>query len=131
MKLQELRLYNLLQYENDIVPVVGLNLRNDSESSLVKIQKQGSDIQTDCQKLKPVELTEEWLSNFGFKESYRSASRVRFEMPEFGGYDFDLSKDKFLQGFLYFGNYIKCQYIHQLQNLHFILTGKELKIKSN
>lgn len=131
MEVKELRLYNLLQYENDIVPVVGLNLEKDANLSLVQIQKGTNKIPIDSQQLKPVRLTSEWLSKFGFKESYRSDSRIRYDMPEFGKYDFDLSKDKILEGFLYFGNYIRCHYIHQLQNLHFVLTGKELKIKSN
>ncbi|PZU83241.1 MAG: hypothetical protein DI529_12990 [Chryseobacterium sp.] len=131
MEVQELRLYNLLQYENDIVPVVGLNLEKEKNLSLVQIRKGNSKIPIHSQQLKPIRLTSEWLSKFGFEESYRSDSRIRYDLPDFGKYDFDLSKDKILEGFLYFGNYIRCQYIHQLQNLHFVLTGKELNIESN
>lgn len=131
MEVQELRLYNLLQYENDVVPVVGLNLEKDKNLSLIQIQQGNSKIHVHSQQLKPIRLTSEWLSKFGFKESYRSDSRIRYDLPNFGKYDFDLSKDKILEGFLYFGNYIRFHYIHQLQNLHFVLTGKELKVESN
>lgn len=61
MEVQELRLYNLLQYENDIVPVVGLNLEKDANLSLVQIQKGTNKIPIDSQQLKPVRLTSEWL----------------------------------------------------------------------
>ncbi|GGG59003.1 hypothetical protein [Epilithonimonas arachidiradicis] len=131
MKVQELRLHNLLQYEDNVVPVVGLNLEKDNDHSLVQIQQGNTRIPIHSQQLKPIRLTSEWLSKFGFVESYRSDSRIRYDLPNFGKYDFDLSKDKILEGFLYFGNYIRCHYIHQLQNLHFVLTGKELKVESN
>ncbi|WP_374442957.1 hypothetical protein [Epilithonimonas sp.] len=131
MKVQELRLYNLLQYQNDVVPVVGLDLDKDQDISLVHIQKGNARIPIRSQQLKPIQLTSEWLSRLGFKESYRSDSRIRYDKPDFGKYDLDLSNDKILEGFLYFGNYIRCRYLHQLQNLHFVLTGKELKLKSS
>lgn len=131
MKVQELRLHNLLQYKNDVVPVVGFNLDKEANQSLVEIQQGNVKIPIHSEKLRPIKLTSEWLSKFGFRESYRSDTRIRYDLPNFGKYDFDLTKDKILEGFLYFGNYIRCSYLHQLQNLHFVLTGKELKVESN
>lgn len=54
MEVQELRLYNLLQYENDVVPVVGLNLEKEANLSLVQIQKGENKIPIDSQNLKPI-----------------------------------------------------------------------------
>ncbi|MCA6067947.1 hypothetical protein JI747_012200 [Chryseobacterium sp. RG1] len=126
MKIQELRLQNLIQYKEEIVPITGLDLDHKNNGSLVQIRKGTSKIPVDSEDLKPILLTSEWLCKFGFKESYRSDFRIRYDLPNFGKYDFDLSKEKILEGFLYFGNYIQCQYLHQLQNLYFVLTGREL-----
>ncbi|WP_312766246.1 hypothetical protein [Epilithonimonas sp.] len=61
MEVQELRLYNLLQYENDVVPVVGLDLEKDKNLSLVQIRQGDSKIPIHSQQLKPIRLTSEWL----------------------------------------------------------------------
>ena len=131
MKIQELRLHNLILYGEESVPIIGLDLNDKNNGSLVQIKKGACKIPVDSEDLKPILLTSEWLSKLGFEESYRSDSRIRYDLPNFGKYDFDLSKEKLLEGFLYFGNYIQCQYLHQLQNLHFVLTGRELQAESN
>lgn len=76
--------------------------------------------------VKPIPLTEEWLFKFGFLK--------------------DLENDIFLNinayAFLYWQNdrvelldddnnfmISHCDYVHQLQNLYFALTGEELTIK--
>ena len=124
MEATELRLNNFVIYEDEIVPVMGME--NNYNGLLVKID---SNHVIDCKELEPIALTAEWFSRLGFKEAYRSSTRVRFELSNYCRYDFDLSSNKILQGFLFFGNYIKCNYLHQLQNIYFTLTGEELKIK--
>ncbi|RZJ35479.1 MAG: hypothetical protein EOO18_07875 [Chryseobacterium sp.] len=124
MEATELRLNNLVIYEDEIVPVMGME--NNNNNLLVKIDPYTSINPND---LEPIALTAEWFSRLGFKEAYRSSTRVRFELPNYCRYDFDLSSNKILQGFLFFGNYIKCNYLHQLQNIYFTLTGEELKIE--
>ena len=68
----------------------------------------------------PIELTEEWLLKFGFKKK---------------GFGFDKTKitiSKRRKCFVYAVpnvGYKVFQYVHQLQNLYFSLTGKELEIK--
>lgn len=124
MEATELRLNNLLMYEDSIVPIIGME--NINEEILVKID---SETAIDSRKLKPIALTAEWFSKLGFKEAYRSQSRIRFDLPNYCRYDFDLNSNKILEGFLFFGNYIKCNYLHQLQNIYFTLTGEELKIE--
>lgn len=124
MEATELRLNNFVIYEDEIVPVIGME--NNDNGLLVKID---SNNVTDFRNLKPITLTAEWFQRLGFKEAYRSSTRVRFELPNYCRYDFDLSSNKILQGFLFFGNYIKCNHLHQLQNIYFTLTGEELKIE--
>jgi hypothetical protein len=61
-----------------------------------------------------IPLTDEWLANFGFKKE--------------GMHQLWMSVDFWVQetkvGFFYNG--IEIKHVHQLQNLYFALTGKEL-----
>lgn len=78
--------------------------------------------------LKPIPLTEEWLLKFGFEidKTYVSEqnpyldhikNEVRISMPYFS---FEYGD----------GAFNELKYVHQLQNLYFALTGKELEIIS-
>jgi hypothetical protein len=80
----------------------------------------------------PIPITEEWLINkAGFEETYNSKYRKRFDhkVYNFIGFDFSYMEDKSMEGFRYWGNFINIQYVHQLQNIYFALTQKELEIK--
>ena len=74
-----------------------------------------------------IPLTEEWLLKFGFKESKTFFGRNSFEKD---GYHL-IKNGKYFE-FLVIGSSVilaKIKYVHQLQNLYFALTGKELEIK--
>ena len=80
----------------------------------------------DNSEYKPIPLTEEWLLKFGFEKE--------------GGYLWNcklLGKQRFIENHLtkgYFETHYESkhiQYVHQLQNLYFALTGEELTIKDN
>lgn len=69
----------------------------------------------------PIHLTEEWLVNFGFE---------KHGIEWWGkGFCLEVYKDK-----LYYSGgeglhiVIDLKYVHQIQNLYFALTGKELEI---
>ena len=71
---------------------------------------------------KPIKLTEDWLIRFGFIKD-------RTELALYYYNDFEIQlpvyfkyKDSILN---------KIKYAHQLQNLNFALTGKELTIKTD
>ena len=67
--------------------------------------------------IKPIPLTEEWLLKFGFKR--------------FGKDTFYLGCIKIhhrIRGFIIAKRYAQINSVHQLQNLVFALTGKELEI---
>ena len=79
----------------------------------------------------PIPLTEEWLLKFGFIFSYIGSR-------EWSNYDSSPDHNtviEFVDGKFYFtgGEGIqfsrKYEYVHQLQNLYFALTGEELQIK--
>lgn len=74
----------------------------------------------------PIALTEQWLKDFGFKcEVYFEDSRPIYEKDGFY-IDFD-TLQPIDAGF----NIAKVEikFVHQLQNLHFPITGKELTKK--
>ena len=71
--------------------------------------------------IKPIPLTEEWLLKFGFEKTRWGMRRypleIRGSVVMFG----HQSAQRHLN--------IRCEYIHQLQNLYFSLTNQELTIE--
>lgn len=79
--------------------------------------------------LKPIKLTEGWLINYGF-DYFKSNNSYQL--------DVDLGFSiwgRIESGFNVYVNSDSCgqtiKYVHQLQNLYFALTGKELKLNKN
>jgi hypothetical protein len=112
MKSQELRIGNLVldeyfdeRYVICITPYrVHLSSSGDDDES-VKPNK--------VNEIEPILLTEEWLLKFGFKKD-----KLVF-YKDFLLYNFN-------DGFYFFE--MKINHVHQMQNLYFALTGKELTI---
>ena len=77
--------------------------------------------------IKPIPLTEQWLKDFGFRENNKKFFR---DHPYFIGY-----KDWRPEGFWMLRDpevpIRLIKYVHQLQNLYFALTEKELIKYSN
>jgi hypothetical protein len=92
--------------------------------------------------VEPIPLTEEWLLSFGAKESGETAMRKFFELTS-GSFVFiiELTHDNTVDeivcintsrgGKIYLDNLNLMTKVHQFQNLHFALTGEELKGGSN
>jgi hypothetical protein len=84
--------------------------------------------------IKPIPLTEEWLLKFGFTHQYKTKKGQDFFdrsiNSEFQLY-VNLNDSRVSINKKYVGNVYskKIQYLHQLQNLYFALTGEELTIK--
>lgn len=75
--------------------------------------------------VEPIHLTEEWLVKFGFEKTghYHWNGPVYFELA---GYKDGTFVNAINCNEYHNGEPIK--YVHQLQNLYFALTGKELEI---
>jgi hypothetical protein len=134
MKSSELRLLNLVEYPN---------WNNDGSKAYFKIRDiyfddgrigltNGSIIVpgSKLEYLKPILLTEEWLLKFGFsKRDVLSSVLYDMKNPRFSIYlnpPIDKSNKWNILGI---EKNINIQYVHQLQNLYFALTGEELTIK--
>ena len=110
---QELRIGNYYQgaSRGNIEIVTWKTLRDLSEGKL---------------NLLPITLTEEILLNFGFYEIYKSEFSIRYGIENFDEIEFKWNKT-FGWNFYYKTFCIEgIKYVHQLQNLFFSLTGKEL-----
>ncbi|WP_185285729.1 hypothetical protein [Elizabethkingia meningoseptica] len=117
MEVKELRIGNYLHDRNgNLCKVIGL--REDGIYAPV-IGKATTGLPN-----KPIELTEEWLLKLGFIKSKFSSNCFKIT----NGYKFHFAGGEELYLDSIRLEHIK--YIHQLQNLHFALTGEELTIKS-
>ncbi len=145
MNANELRIGNLVKIHNDLLPetnreiysVYGINERYDKEfpesKNVVSLRHKSRNarfIRTYSQFdefIEPIPLTDEWLVKFGLDQ---------------GGYDFYFWTKETPTGLfsingdpesgygVRYNNEIEppLEYVHQLQNLYFALTGEELTI---
>ncbi len=67
----------------------------------------------------PIHITEEWLFKLGF-------NKFKGDNYDFWLGDFETACD--MKIWFWKGTQIKIQYVHQLQNLYFALTGSELTV---
>ena len=135
MKPQDLRIGNYVYYEHTTHIVDGI-YENKVYSWWVKngepvIEYEMKDIggamvknpyRDVISQYEPIPLTEEWLIKLGFKKNITTDLYPTFS------YDILNVNDGIVYVLNYgFVNHIK--YVHQLQNLYFVLTGEELKLK--
>jgi len=114
MKPNELRIGNYVLYENP-------------HSDRVVVQVKAVDFQIGTHNLHPIPLTEEWLVKFGFV--YRG---IYYHFPNndiFKLEQYKLKNAYFLKHSTESLDSVRINYVHQLQNLIFALTGEELIIK--
>jgi hypothetical protein len=138
MKANELRIGNYIICRNVIDKVWGIDLGNNGDA-IVCTDKFGIG-ETD---IKPIPLNEEWLLKFGFESWNCKGSEWIFEKVIYK--DLDIEQKMIIsssgtccieeqedhpevevQKFIIRPD---VQYVHQLQNLYFALTGQELEIK--
>lgn len=113
MKAEELRIGNLYDNNGNYFVVTPSTIESVFESERVW-----------C---KPIPLTEEWLLNFEFKQ---------YETVGIKTHNYIKGNFKFNSAVLWIAEYEgihienKILYVHQLQNLYFVLTGEELQLKT-
>jgi hypothetical protein len=76
-----------------------------------------------------IALTEEWFLNFGFEKvmSWTYAIHIHGNQPLV----YYLGEKGWSIGFKAYSDFPNLKYVHQLQNLYFALTSKELTFNTN
>lgn len=77
---------------------------------------------------KPIPLDEEWLKSFGFDYDFSEKDHNAMKKDEFVIHNYWHS-GKWNNFYLDREMKWKVNCVHELQNIHFMLTGEELKIK--
>jgi len=126
MEASELRIGNLVSHPELEISIVCIIQNNCYGVSNKKIDN----TRVSYLKCQPIKLTEKWLLKFGFEKGvdnvyYIKSKQMYLKIFEKIGHVIG-SVDKYSNCFK-ISNDIK--YVHQLQNLYFALTGKELTIK--
>jgi hypothetical protein len=124
----ELRIGNLFQWisTNGIAEVLDIETTTKKRVNINGVQ---------ISDLKPIPLTEDWFFKFGFLNCKKNGSNyfadriddpndatMRFAHPD-SDWIYSIGDDN--HGVIF----NKISYVHQLQNLYFALTGKELTLK--
>lgn len=119
---KEIRIGNILQPLDGARQVVGIKER--------EVMYFGRPFFVSIEVLSPVKLTEEWLVNLGFEETHRGGRGANYWAPNRFGVHHKLIGDDILDAGFYWGElYTKIEYVHDLQNLYFAITRKELALK--
>ena len=125
LKNNELRIGNLVKWY-DVSKVLELHSEKNKFDN-VYIECEESFEWTEYNKLEPIPLTEEWLLKFGF---FIIEINGKFEatLPNFR---YNIYWNKYTDGFLFCDGetvLINFNYVHELQNLVFVLGQRELTV---
>lgn len=77
----------------------------------------------------PIQLTEEILNRFGFEHYNNSYYKIRLRVHNGGSAEIYISAEHGIYCIDGGISKYRCQYVHQLQNLCFALTGEDLVLK--
>lgn len=87
------------------------------------IDAKGRGLATSIKYFDPIPLTEEWLVRMGFEEDGNLFhNKIALYKNGNGGFNYNIN-------FYEHDNLEPVEYVHQLQNIYFALTGEELTIK--
>ena len=123
MKANELRIGNLVKWY-DVSKVLELHSEKNKFDN-VYIECEESFEWTEYNKLEPIPLTEEWLLKFGFL-IIEINGKFEATLPNFR---YNIYWNKYTDGFLFCDGetvLINFNYVHELQNLVFVLGQREL-----
>ncbi len=125
MKANELRIGNLVKWY-DVSKVLELHSEKNKFDN-VYIECEESFEWTEYNKLEPIPLTEEWLLKFGFL-IIEINGKFEATLPNFR---YNIYWNKYTDGFLFCDGetvLINFNYVHELQNLVFVLGQRELTV---
>jgi len=129
MKANEFRIGNLINFpfHNENVKIVGIYLNGDNVRS-IQVETLGTILaEPILEQFKVIPLTEKWFLDFGFKKrknqhlfNWNNQITISQYIDSNSNYFFINNKDLSKK-------FMEIEYVHQLQNLYFALTGEELQ----
>jgi hypothetical protein len=124
MKSNELRIGNIYQSVKWNIPVI-LCI---SDLGQLDIDRESAELDEKLigRMFAPIILTEEWLLKFGFEKTRDYNLSTKPKMYKIFKLSLRLMANEYT--FCYENSFRKIEYVHQLQNLYFTLTGEELTI---
>jgi hypothetical protein len=124
IKVNELRIGNLVNYEDEALPV--LKIDGDVKKVFIDLLI-GLNMEMSEDDLRPIPLTGDWLERLGQKCENGNGWTYQIPVGALKWY-FRWNTEWYSEvGGIYIDS--RVQYVHQLQNLYFALTGKEIEIK--
>jgi hypothetical protein len=136
MKANELRIGNLVDLGNRIAKIIEIS----NLSCVVVDLEETQDTIEDYERTKPIPLTEEWLYKFGFKDIDKSDNDYITYTDSNHDYYLQIDVRKRDGKYTILDNsfddlrdfsLVDISYVHQLQNIYFVLTGEELTLNNN
>lgn len=121
-KAKEFRLGNLVMYDGRVFEIDTIA----EEFPTLNTSEFGIGV-VDWNTIEPIELTDEWLFEFGFEYQSRFDN---FNLGNFEVYNSPVYIGFLLDSIWEANAYVEIHFVHQLQNLYFALTGEELKLKA-
>ena len=123
MKATELRIGNYVMYNGVIYTVESIL----SSTYLVFLHTLDKEILMEAKmnRIDPVNLTGEWLEKFKFEKIGSHYEKEKLIAFPYIGYGADMSLS-FSEDWVDLD--VRCDYVHQLQNLYFAIISKELTI---
>ena len=137
IKPEELRIGNYVFIDKALLNELADDLGEIIESEYFKVSLidrmfcnviiNGKEVEFQLVDLNPIPLTEEWLIKFGFSQVFiTDPQEPGAESKYWKGYFKIISHSGESFSLYYNDKPVNIKYIHQLQNLYFALTGKEL-----
>lgn len=121
----ELRLFNKVSWKGSIDDVIRIELDTDGDGYFVTVSDMfGGIAYVNVKEIDPIPLSPQWLERMGFTNDPKGSNSYSKEDVKV----FNFNED----GIYKLWNFnAEIQYVHQLQNLYFALTGKELTINES
>ncbi len=117
MESKELRIFNFVEYDGCTRYVKNIN------SKFVHLHDA---CDYAINEIKPIPITEEWLLKFGFEKNLDGCPTLKKDHQYFQYWEGRLTWQQSPHNDW---SEFKIQFVHQLQNLYFALTGEELTAK--
>ena len=128
MRSNELRIGNLIiDSKGRICRLDGIKLDDTTEFEIDAWPIMGGGVVS--LPFEPIPLTEEWLIKFGFEQLTKKSNGFKSGSYSYSGKVSLILNHDGLRTWTNFWQGNEMRYVHQLQNLYFALTGKELTIK--